>query len=302
MQASQGFELRPRTIGEVLDLSFRIFRRRLKTFAAIGIIFSLVGGIMAVATQVLMGPLEDGMTHEDPMLALGTVAAVWGMMLVMGLVSVAAYGVNAVAITAAAEDALRGRSGTVGDALRKSIGRAAWAMLTAVLFWFCVTLGAMACFVPAIPISIMFALAVPLVYLEHKRPLAAMGRSYQLVFDRGPRELSVDSNWVRVLIVGVITLVLMYVISIVAQLPILIVSAGSAAGRGFSFGYAPDVPLHVLLPLQLLASLVQGTFSAVGIIPWTVTYYDIRTRHEGLDLELQAEQLAAAAAGTAGGE
>ena len=53
------------------------------------------------------------------------------------------------------------------------------------------------------------------------------------------------------------------------------------------------LPLAVLLPLQLLASLIQGTFVAIGIIPWTVVYYDIRTRHEGLDLELQAAALAA---------
>src|SRR5438046_353080 len=42
MEPSSGFGLRPRSIGEILDLVFRIYRKRFRQFASVGLVLSFV--------------------------------------------------------------------------------------------------------------------------------------------------------------------------------------------------------------------------------------------------------------------
>jgi hypothetical protein len=300
MNAHQGFGLRPRSIGELLDLTFRIFRRRFGTFALFGIAIGVLTTLVGTVLQFLLVSPESWMVdQQDPGEVLAFLLEIYLVLIVVGLLNLFLYSFGAVAMTAVAEDALLGRPASAASAVSKSWRRATLAGIAAVMVTICVGLGAFACLVPAIPIMVMLALTVPLVYLERKGPFEAMNRSYQLVFDRGSRALSIEANWVRVLIVGFVTVVVLYVLSFVSNVP-LMVASGAAAFRGeamvpTAFG-SQFLPLSVLLPLQLLASLIHGSFVAIGIIPWTIVYYDIRARHEGLDLELQAETLAAGVA------
>lgn len=87
---------------------------------------------------------------------------------------------------------------------------------------------------------------------------------------------------VLVTIVGLVLLIM----STVASLPTLI--AGAAFGANFTPGHTLNdvVPLYVLLPLQLIQSVLGAVLSPLYIVFQTFFYTDMRVRREGLDLEL----------------
>ena len=87
---------------------------------------------------------------------------------------------------------------------------------------------------------------------------------------------------VLVTIVGTVLLIM----SFVASLPTLF--AGAAYGANFTAGntLGDVVPLWVLLPLQLLQSVMGAVLAPLYIVFQTFFYVDMRVRREGLDLEL----------------
>jgi len=296
MHPEQGFELRPRTIGELLDLTFRVYRRGFKVFAVLGIAVTTISVVIGTLIQAMLVDPAIWADLQDQARALGAMGRIYTSILVVLLINIFIYGLGMVAITAAAEDTLLGRPVGAAQSLSKSWRRSVWAGIASVLMLLAALACAMACLLPAIPVLIVLSLTVSLVYLERKGPIEAMRRSFELVAKRGPRALSIDSNWVRIAIVGFVTLIVVYMLSLLASLPVFIAS-GTAALRGGGMmnqtAFGPQLlPLHLLLPLQLVGAVFHGVFVAIGIIPWTVMYYDIRTRHEGLDLELQAQSLA----------
>jgi len=293
-QGPDGFGLHPRSIGELLDLTFRVFRSHFRVFALLGV------GIAVPATAVglTFNALTFGGMSFDPALPieLDDLVALYGYMGLSLTLTALIYSVGSMAITAAAEATLLGRPVSASQAVADSLGRSPAAAVTGLLVLIATTAGMLMCCLPAIPVVITLALAVPLVFLERTGPLRSLTRSHELIFKRGPVAFNSESNWLRVLIVGVVTLLVVYVISFAANLP-LIVATGMATIDGRPPLQTPLGPqfvgLHILLPLQVLGAVIQGLFVSISIIPWTLTYYDIRARHEGLDLEAEVGALAA---------
>ena len=87
---------------------------------------------------------------------------------------------------------------------------------------------------------------------------------------------------VLVTIVGTVLLIM----SVVASMPTLF--AGAVYGANFTAGNTLNdvVPLWVLLPLQLLQSVLGAVLAPLYIVFQTFFYVDMRVRREGLDLEL----------------
>jgi hypothetical protein len=87
---------------------------------------------------------------------------------------------------------------------------------------------------------------------------------------------------VLVTIVGTVLLIM----GTVASLPTLF--AGAAFGANLTPGHTLNdvVPLYVLLPLQLLQSVLGALLAPLYTVFQTFFYTDMRVRREGLDLEL----------------
>ena len=298
MKASDGFGLRPRTIGELVDLSFQIYRRGFRSFAPIGIAVSLLNLAMALGTQALLigNRLNAlaGARGANPDAFLENLVWIYASSGIVMLGSLLFYSVGAVAVTVIAEQTLFGRTMTSDDALRRSVGRLPAAIGAGLMFGLCTGAAAMACCLPAVPAAVVLMLMLPLVWLERLGPFAALSRSFQLTLDRGPRGLTTETNWVRVLVVGLLTLVVLQVLYMAANLPALIVG-GVAGLRGTPYtptALGPQyLPLWIMVPMQVCSACIAGIFFPLGVIPWTLVYYDIRTRHEGLDLELETREL-----------
>lgn len=124
---------------------------------------------------------------------------------------------------------------------------------------------------------IRFILTTQAIVLEGRGPISGLGRSWRLI--RG-------SFW-RSLAIGVLVALLSYIISL---FPALLVSSGLGM---FSQGDAAAV-----LRDQAVGTLVAqvGSIFAAPLLfsIYTLLYYDLRIRKEGYDLELMAQQAAAA--------
>jgi hypothetical protein len=277
-----------------LDLTYRVFRARFRVFATIGIGISLVNTLVILGVNFLT--LGDTTFDLAQPAELSDLAPIYGSALLSLGINLLIYSVGSMAITAATESVLLGQPITAGEALSRSVGRSPMAAATGMLVGLGVGIGMLLCCLPGIPVAIMLVLAVPLVFLERLGPIDAMTRSYDLVFKRGPVSFDSESNWLRVLIVGIVTIVVVYVVGIAANLPLLI-ATGVATIKGqppVQTAFGPQlVDVHLMIPLQLTGALIQGIFGAISVIPWTLMYYDIRARYEGLDLENEIEALGA---------
>ena len=212
------------------------------------------------------------------------------------------YGFRIIAVTAAVDDLLHGRPTSFGAVLsrtRPHLLRTGW---TTLLVSIPVLGGAVCCIAPGVALMVVLAFAVPLVYLEGLWGPSAMKRSVELVTGRGPSGFNADANWARVFVTGFIMLAALYSLTILTQAPIIATGVVQEL-RGhtvYQTALGPEfAPLWILLPLQLLGAIAQGTVAPIAIIPWPLLYFDVRTRHEGYDLEMDVQRMIASRGGAA---
>ena len=91
---------------------------------------------------------------------------------------------------------------------------------------------------------------------------------------------------VRLTILVTIVGLVLFIMSLLASFPTLI--AGAIFGANFTPGHTLNdvVPLSVLLPLQLIQSVLGAVLAPLYVVFQTFFYTDMRVRREGLDLEM----------------
>ena len=139
---------------------------------------------------------------------------------------------------------------------------------------------------------IRFILVSQIIAMEPVKALAAFRRADAL--SSGRVELGAI-GLVKLRLTVLVTIMggLLLIVSTVASMPLLI--AGGLYGAGISAGHTLTdvVPLAVMVPLQLVQTVLGALVAPLYIIFQTFFYADMRARREGLDLELA---LAASAA------
>lgn len=319
MQDSR-FSIRPRSLGEFLDFWFRLYRHRFGQFAVFGVITSTLS---ALAAMVWQATIFSGLNFELDPEATPPIDALLGMLALMPVLmlwNLAVYSFSGLAIASIVDDAVHGRhagnrtvAGRAGRRLLSGLGAALLTWVVSFVVLFAIAMGFVVLLmipvlgwillVPFLPLAVLafayvmagLSLAVPLVYLERLGPIDAVSRSWELVMRRGGRRLHIESNWVRIAIVGLISLIVTYALILFANLPLMI-----AQGFAAAFGEGPAatalgpqlLPLSVTIPMTLAGAIIQGLFIPISIIPWPLMVFDIRARHEGADLERSIANLA----------
>ena len=133
--------------------------------------------------------------------------------------------------------------------------------------------------------AIRFILVSQIIAIE---PLGALGtfrRADALSSGRVERGLT---GLVKVRLTILVTIVglVLFIMSMLASFPTLI--AGAIFGANFTPGHTLNdvVPLSVLLPLQLIQSVLGAVLAPLYVVFQTFFYTDMRVRREGLDLEM----------------
>jgi uncharacterized membrane protein len=245
--------LRPLSVGEILDVSFSLYRRH---FATLGTIAVLCSGIPVLLSLYIEA--SGGVLYNLPLTLLHYV-----IFTVLSSIATAAT------VFVVSESYL-GSPLAVRDALRRATPLFARLIICSLLFAIIVGIGFIFLFIPGIILVCGLLLAFPSLVLESSlSPTGALSRSWSLT--RG-------SRW-RMFGLLVTMVLLLYVPLVGLGAIAAVVLPGGA--RGTSPG---TVTLAVVGLLQML--LYPLLYCVL-----TVAYYDLRVRKEGFDLEVLASTL-----------
>jgi hypothetical protein len=297
--------LRPRAVSELLDDSFRLYRRHFTLLATVSFLVAIPSLVIGIAVALSTANLQrltttvgtstgpssvDVQTFFQQFIAQLIPLFILGGLLLL-LAGPLIFGAN----INAAVDVIAGRPATptsvLGGTLRRYfallglIGVGAlfliglWAVAGVSIVLTAVTrqpilavLGVVAAIALGIWLGIRWALVLPAMFAEHLGPIKGLSRSYQLV--RG--------EWWRTL--GILLLL---------QIMIGIISFALGAIFTPLFGVLPGLSLEVRDSLSQVAStLVQAIIEPVPALAIALLYFDMRVRKEGYDLDELARQAA----------
>jgi hypothetical protein len=266
--------LRPLDIGDVLDETFRMYRKQfvplITVMAIIVVPASLLSLVVTLATG-FSGPMIQRTIEQrgDLTTVIAGVILLVMVGLVAGLLQIAAVG----AATLITSGAVLGQPIGVGEAFRQAFGRFGSLMLAGLATGIPLGLLVMTCIgIPfAFYIGLGWSVTFPTIMLEGRGAIEAMGRSWNLV--RGER-------W-RLLVCWVLLLLIYYLLVSIPSGFFAFIAGFAAVATGGNQG----VMALVQAGNVLFSAIGQVFFGSVLYITATILYYDLRVRKEAFDLE-----------------
>jgi hypothetical protein len=254
-------ELRPLSVGEILDTSFQLYRRHFVTLATIGVVCTAIPLMLDVYVEASGGRVAH--------LGLAAFSAV--LLLVLNSVATAAT------VFVVSEGYL-GRTVGAGDALQLAAPFVLRLIGAQFIYTFLAFLGALLFLIPGLVVLVSMALTAPALVVERlPSSTRALGRSWTLT--KGAR-------WKMV---GIF--IPLFLLLVVPMIAISFLVGLAAAVTGFEGG-GSEATWGVFA--AAFAGMVQMLIYPLFNCALTVAYYDQRIRKEGFDLELLAARLRAA--------
>ena len=261
-------DLRPMTIGEVLDRMFRLYKERFWLFAGIMsfpyLILLVMNTSIAWLSRNPRGLVHTGSGHPPDVTTV--LVATFGIALLVLVVTFGVTGIGQAATTFAVSDLYLDRP----ISIRRAFGflRGHILQLFGVIFvtGLIIGVGCIFLIVPGIILACRLGVSVPVAMLEDCGPGKAISRSMELT----------KGFAMQMFLIFVLTIALSIGVSIVLQVPFTILAA---------------TPRPHLLPLGL--SMLQYAFTfigqvlvgPIGAIAFCLMYYNLRVRKEGFDVE-----------------
>ena len=279
-------QLRPLSIGEMLDRTFSMYRDHFKLFVGIMVWPQLA--IFAVSIGIFVIPAILGAGSRDASSA-GAIA-ILGMILywpIVLIVQLVAYSMSQAAATYAVSQVYLERNTSISASYAFVRTRFWPVILVVILTGVACFVGVFAFLIGALFAFLLFSLAVPVTVLEGRDPIESMKRSFNLAKD----------DLGRIFVIVILFFVLNAAVTYMVMVPALIVIVLTSR--------------HGEPPLWVNSLLYVGNFvSGCLVVPLlnialSVAYYDERVRKEALDMQFMMATLdrggvagAAAAAGS----
>lgn len=268
----QRAELRPLGIGEILDVSIKLYLRNALTLIKIVALFVVPVGLLTILFQILTAP--ETTTVRDGQLVLptqGSLGAFIGQSLILGLLGFLATLLATGAAFKAVGDAYVGRVPGAGASIRFIGSRASSLVWVSILLIFIIYVGFILLIIPGIYLLGSLLVTVPALLFENLKGGKALHRSRELTRGRWWQSFAV-------LFLGIflLTLVVQAVIGFLLQA--LILRSVESVGSYFALSGVGG----------LIGSLLTTPLQACII---TVLYFDLRVRKEGLDLQQLEESI-----------
>jgi hypothetical protein len=246
-------QLRPLSLGEVLDVSFGLYRSRFATLLLIAVVCRLIPILLAVYFEV---------TEI-------TLAQVW-IRLLASLLSLVLGAIGVAASTFVVSDAYLGRDTSPGSALARAMPLVGNLVGISILTSLAVGLGLFLLIVPGLIFLAGFLLSPVVAVIEATpRSRDAMRRSWQL-----------SNGYKGKLLLTMLVALLLLLIPSIALGTLGGFFGAGAGGRQELFFFV--IPLVLQVFVYPFVYVVQ-----------TVLYYDLRVRKEGFDLEVLASSMQA---------
>jgi len=255
-------DLRPMTLGEVLDRTFKLYKSNFWLFAGITAMPLLVSLVINIGAA--------GMGINQKNLA-GSIAASPGMLLSIiggGILFLVVYlfllGAAQAATVFAVSDLYLGRTPSLRESYRRVGGKALRVISILIIVGLMVGFGFLLLIVPGIILLCRTALAVPASMLEDSKSIRSIERSMNLTKGFSG----------QIFIIFLMVWVLSWVVGIIFDGP---------------FGYfaaAQHATSFAILTLQYLSSFIaQVLIGPIGTIAFSLMYYNLRVRKEAFDIQ-----------------
>jgi Membrane domain of glycerophosphoryl diester phosphodiesterase len=280
-------ELRPMSLGEVLDRTFNLYKNHFWLFAGITALpfFLVLLGEVAFAA---MGTIKLPTPAQNPVASIGAIGSmVGGSVLVLALYFLMIGAAHAATVFAVS-DLYLARPASI----RGSFARVGWKVFRVLLIFFLIGLvvggglfllvmagallrspaiiglGMLILIVPAIILMCRMAVAIPTAMLEDAGAVRALERSMQLT----------KGHAMQIFVIFLLVVTVTYVAVLLLQVPVLgLILASAGANKAPSFG---------LQVLQHLAEFIsQVVVGPIGTIAFSLMYYNLRVRKEAFDLQ-----------------
>jgi len=269
LSVSAPLRLRPLEIGDLLDETFRMYRRHFFLFAGISVILSIpLAASAGFSFFTLFNNFAQQAASNQPP-DLGPTLASLSVLLVLAIVL---YPLLYGAITHAACESALGRPVTFWGALR-----AAFRRYLPIVGYFLLIVGMslLFCVFPLwIWIGVRWIVWMPVMFVENLGLGAALGRSWRLV----------EGRWWRTFLILFLMYILIQVVATALQ----------------AFLYLGQLLLQAVLSSYLSLAISEATGILVSSlvapilqIAIVLIYFDLRVRREGLDLFQLAERVGA---------
>jgi hypothetical protein len=265
-------DLRPLSVGEIIDVAIKIWRRHLATLARI--VFVVVAPVQVLAglvtasvsspETVFNGVDATGNSSVNTHALAGWLAGMITAQILSGL----AFLISSAAVLRAVSVAYLGGTPDWRESLRAATGRLGSLIWLAFLLLAGLAAAMLALFVPFIWLGVSWSLAFPILIAEGARGTGALGRSFRLVRGR----------WWPTFGALFLGMTLQSFIGFVFAIPLAVVNATGGAGSlaGIALGTV----------LGVASSVITTPFMAAVLV---LIYFDLRVRKEAFDLQLLAQ-------------
>ena len=270
------WELRPLSLGEILDRTFSLYRENFLLFVGIMAIPHLLTlGLNLVQvllvrptlnpTAVVVGhaPNIQGASASGGFLAFGLIGLLVGV-----IISLVAYLFSQGGAIFAVSDLYLGRPTTIGASLQRMWGHLLNLFGVSLLNGLAILGATFFLIIPGIYVACRLITCLPAALLEDLGARESLSRSFALTKDNAGRAFGIY----------VIYLVMLYAIIMVFTFPSLFLTAMLAKDPSMAW---------ISLALVQIGTFVAGTL--VGpffLIATSVFYYDLRVRKEAFDLQM----------------
>lgn len=261
-----GFELRPLTLGEILDRAFLMYRRHFLLFVGIAAIPQLLTLALGFF-QIFLGPLNTARTVGNRTVLMPHFDVTSVLLMLLGVVlGLIVYALAQGGTILAVSDLYLGRPANIADSLSRAVGTI-WRLLGTTLLNGLAVGGAMiALVIPGIYVACRLIVCLPAAVIESRSPGNALSRSWSLTKDYAGRSF---------------VLLLLY----------FAVAFGVGLLIGVPLGYLTDERgaldhARLLLVFQQLSTvLVSILVQPLLLIGTSIFYFDLRVRKEAFDLQ-----------------
>ena len=280
--AAPPVRLRAMSLADLLDETFRVYRRQFTVLAGVALLVLIPGlCITLLSGAYRFNPLTPAywqsfvQSINDPQ-ALSQfqqrsqqvmASPFYPLTYVVGLLL---FPFTTAAVYRAATGAAVGQAQTIGSVLQGTLRRYFGIFGLAILAGLTALGGILIVTIPVVIwVLVRWAVSLPALLAENVGPTAALGRSWALVKDQWWRTLGI------VLVLAILTSVVSAAVTAVFSVIAAVFPGGA------------DLRSALALAGNTLASGLVAPIFAVGL---TLLYLDLRVRKEGLDLEQLARQ------------
>ena len=261
-------DLRPMTLGEVLDRTFSLYKDNFLLFAGIvAIPYLIIVVFSAFYSGVLFGPQFSPGAAVSPAMALPFFGRLLSALVLFALVGLVVFASAQAATVIAVSDLYLGRTPGLAQSFVRVRGRILHVLLVMILIYLMCGFGMIFFFIPGIWLLCRTAVAVPAATLEDVGPGGAISRSFQL--SKGSAS--------QIFAVYALLFFLLFLSMFIFQFPFLVAAGSPMKPHALSLG---------MQILQGVATWVSGVIVwPIGTIAFSLIYYNQRVRKEACDLE-----------------